>query len=64
MKSVINRLFTYFLAVGLLPMVVYYYIFRFHLSLVPNAGDHDLSLSSHLRYSLNGNQLEPTQPSK
>ncbi|GAA5803485.1 hypothetical protein HPULCUR_008967 [Helicostylum pulchrum] len=62
LKSIANRLFTYFLAVGVLPVMIYYYIFRFHLSLIPLAGDHDLSLSSHLRYSLTGNELEPSQP--
>lgn len=63
-KSVVKQNLVYLLTVGVLPLVVYGLIFSFHLSLIPSAGDHDLLLSSHLKYSLVGNALEPSQPSK
>ncbi|KAG2193755.1 hypothetical protein INT47_005036, partial [Mucor saturninus] len=61
-KSVIKQNAIYLLTVGLLPLVIYGLIFSFHLALIPSAGDHDLLLSSHLKYSLVGNVLEPSQP--
>lgn len=63
-RTIIKQNLVYLLTVGVLPIVIYGLIFNFHLSLVPNAGDHDLLLSSHLKYSLIGNELEPSQPSK
>lgn len=44
-------------------MCVYLALFQLHFNLVPNAGDHDLLVSSHLKYSLQGNSLEASQPS-
>jgi dolichyl-phosphate-mannose-protein mannosyltransferase len=34
------------------------------MGLVPSSGDHDLLLSPEFKYSLEGNDFEPTQPSK
>jgi dolichyl-phosphate-mannose--protein O-mannosyl transferase len=59
-----KHLFMSFLTFGALPLSVYLSIFQFHLRLLPNAGDHDLLYSSQLKYSLNGNTFEPSQPSK
>lgn len=52
------------LTVGVLPACVYLSIFQLHFNVLPNAGDHDLLLSSKLKYSLHGNELEPSQASK
>lgn len=63
-KNTMKRLGVYSLTIGLLPLLVYFTIFSFHLDLVSNSGDHDLLLSSKLKYSLIGNELEASQPSK
>lgn len=46
---------------AVLPFCVYFTIFTLHFGLVPNSGDHDLLISPQLKYSLNGNEFEPTQ---
>lgn len=61
---VLKQVCLYAVTVGLLPFIVYCSIFKFHFSLLPLAGDHDLLISARLRYSLEGNALEPSQPSK
>lgn len=63
-KSIVKGLVTNVLSTMLLPLCVYLAIFQLHFNLIPNAGDHDLLVSSHLKYSLQGNSLEPSQPSK
>lgn len=62
-KSIVRNLFAHTLSTMLLPLCVYLAIFQVHFNLIPNAGDHDLLVSSHLKYSLKGNSLEPSQPS-
>lgn len=42
-------------------MMIYFAIFHVHMGLIPKAGDHDLAVSSPLRYSLEGNYHEPVQ---
>lgn len=63
-KDTLKRLSLYGFTMLLLPCLVYFTIFHFHLSMVPNAGDHDLLVSPKLKYSLVGHQAEPSQPSK
>lgn len=63
-KSVLKQFTAALLTVGVLPLCIYLSIFRFHFTLIPKAGDHDLLLSSKLKYSLEGNELEPSQASK
>lgn len=60
----LKRLMIYAFTVGFLPLFVYYTIFQFHMGLVPSSGDHDLLLSPEFKYALEGNNFEPTQPSK
>jgi dolichyl-phosphate-mannose-protein mannosyltransferase len=62
--AMLKQFCIYILTVGILPLIIYYSIFKFHFFLLPNSGDHDLLVSSHLRYSLQGNVLEPSQQSK
>jgi dolichyl-phosphate-mannose--protein O-mannosyl transferase len=62
--AILKQVCVYIMTVGVLPFIVYCSIFKFHFVLLPNAGDHDLLVSSRLRYSLQGNALEPSQPSK
>lgn len=63
-KDTLKRLSLYGFTMLFLPCLVYYTIFNFHLSLVPNAGDHDLLVSTKLKYSLVGHKAEPSQSSK
>ncbi|CAO3599237.1 unnamed protein product [Absidia cylindrospora] len=44
-----------------LPFSVYLILFQWHFHKVPHAGEHDMFLSSPLRYSLIGNSFEPVQ---
>ncbi|ORZ08108.1 hypothetical protein BCR42DRAFT_495571 [Absidia repens] len=44
-----------------LPFSVYLVLFQWHFHKVPHAGEHDMFLSSPLRYSLIGNSFEPVQ---
>lgn len=62
-KNIVRNFIINVFSTILLPMCVYLAIFQFHFTLVPNAGDHDLLISSHLKYSLQGNSLEPSQSS-
>ncbi|KAI8066306.1 Dolichyl-phosphate-mannose-protein mannosyltransferase-domain-containing protein [Gilbertella persicaria] len=61
-KTVLRQVCTFAITVGLLPLGVYLALFHFHFSLIPKGGDHDLLLSSKLRYSLEGNAFEASQP--
>ncbi|KAK4514369.1 uncharacterized protein ATC70_001962 [Mucor velutinosus] len=61
-KSIVKNIVTHVLSTMLLPLCVYLAIFQIHFNLIPNAGDHDLLVSPHLKYSLQGNSLEPSQP--
>ncbi|KAI8993132.1 Dolichyl-phosphate-mannose-protein mannosyltransferase-domain-containing protein [Pilobolus umbonatus] len=61
MRLVIKKTSLYFLTTVLLPLSVYFAIFQFHLRLIPQAGDHDLLLSTELKYSLRGNVFENSQ---
>ncbi|CEP12652.1 hypothetical protein [Parasitella parasitica] len=61
-RMIVKNMFVSMLSTMLLPLCVYLAIFQFHFNLIPNAGDHDLLVSSRLKYSLQGNSLEPSQP--
>ncbi|KAI8331810.1 Dolichyl-phosphate-mannose-protein mannosyltransferase-domain-containing protein [Choanephora cucurbitarum] len=61
-KPILIQIFGYLFTVGLVPLAVYLSIFCLHLQLIPNKGDHDLSLSTKLRYSLEGNNYDTSQP--
>lgn len=63
-KGIVRSLATNVVSTILLPLCVYVALFQVHFNLIPNAGDHDLLVSSQLKYSLQGNSLEPSQPSK
>jgi dolichyl-phosphate-mannose--protein O-mannosyl transferase len=64
LKSIAKQLMTYIVTLIIVPLFVYLTVFKIHFDIVPNSGDHDFSLSTHLKYSLEGNNFDPTQPSK
>ncbi|KAI8637207.1 Dolichyl-phosphate-mannose-protein mannosyltransferase-domain-containing protein [Parasitella parasitica] len=61
-KAILRNMSVNILSTVLMPLCIYLAIFQFHFNMVPNAGDHDLLVSSRLKYSLQGNTLEPSQP--
>ncbi|CAO3693565.1 unnamed protein product [Rhizopus microsporus] len=57
----LRKLYVYLFSVGVFPFWVYMFIFKMHFDIASKAGDHDLILSSRFRYSLVGNEFEPSQ---
>ncbi|KAL0075880.1 glycosyltransferase family 39 protein [Phycomyces blakesleeanus] len=60
MSQILRHLSSRVVSIGALPVAVYLGVFYIHFQLVPNAGDHDLLISSKLKYSLEGNHFKGT----
>ncbi|KAI9020047.1 hypothetical protein CLU79DRAFT_888466 [Phycomyces nitens] len=60
MSLIFHHLSSRLLSIGILPIAIYLAIFQIHFQAIPNAGDHDLLISSSLKYSLEGNEFKGT----
>ncbi|KAI9304075.1 hypothetical protein BJ944DRAFT_288919 [Cunninghamella echinulata] len=61
LSTIVKNSCIQFLSLVFIPSVIYILIFQSHFYMVPRSGDHDLFLDSSIKFSLIGNEFNPTQ---